>query len=186
MVKSLSAVLAQGVTPRVLGFDDAPFSVRPRIALSPVPFVGVLTSASRFEDMLYATGIEQDGLNATSVLRDAILGSKFHAQIHAVLLDGLTAGGFNVVDLPALAEAVKRPVVAVMRRVPDVAAVERAAGGLADGEERVRRIRAAGDIHEVGRWVFQMRAPRGVEVNAGTVGCLLDMCAPDEGQKVPE
>lgn len=186
MVKSLSAVLEQNVTPRVLGFDDAPFSVRPRVPLSSVPFVGVLTSGAHFEDMLYGTGIEQDGLNATDVLRDAILGSKFHAQIHAVVLDGVTAGGLNVVGLPVLADAVQRPVVAVMRRPPDLPAVEAAAAALPEGTERVRRIRAAGRVHEIGRWVFQVCAPAGVGIEAEAVARILDKGTPNEAQKVPE
>ena len=40
-----------------------------------------------------------------------------------MLLDGIAFGGFNVVDLPALAESLGVPCASVMRRVPDLAAM---------------------------------------------------------------
>ena len=40
-----------------------------------------------------------------------------------MLLDGISFGGFNVVDLPTLAARLGRPCVAVMRRLPDLAAI---------------------------------------------------------------
>ena len=93
MVKSIPALLRLGLSPRVLGFDDAPFSTRPRVPNANVNFVGIMTSADRFEGMLYCDGLSQDGLNGGSAIAQAVTGSKFHDQIHAVFIDGITMGG---------------------------------------------------------------------------------------------
>jgi endonuclease V-like protein UPF0215 family len=57
-----------------------------------------------------------------------IRGSRFRAHGHAVLLQGVIAGGFNAVDLPALHAAVERPVLVVARYQPDLPRICRAAG----------------------------------------------------------
>ena len=41
------------------------------------------------------------------------------------LLDGIAFGGFNVLDLPRLARTLRRPCVSVMRKLPDLPAMER-------------------------------------------------------------
>jgi uncharacterized protein len=100
-----------------------------------------------------------------------ICGSKFWPQLHAVLLDGIAVGGWNVVDLEALAARVERPCVAVMRRRPDMEAVERSLLGLERGEHRLEVLRRAGEIYEVGGFVFQVRgaAPEDIAVLLGRV-----------------
>jgi endonuclease V-like protein UPF0215 family len=52
--------------------------------------------------------------------------SQFASSIGAVLLQGIAVGGFNVVDVHALAAALRVPVLVVMRRAPDLASVRRA------------------------------------------------------------
>src|SRR5205823_6065756 len=78
------------------------------------------------EGMVYGT-VRRDGWRATSALEALLLEGKFLPQIHLVLLDGIALGGFNVVDLPRLAHALQRPCIAVMRKLPDLPAMERAA-----------------------------------------------------------
>ena len=47
-----------------------------------------------------------------------VRGSQFDGHVRAVLLNGIAFGGFNVVDIHALAEALARPVLVVARRAP--------------------------------------------------------------------
>ena len=99
---------------RAVGFDDAPF-VRRRKAR--VPVTGVVCAGTRFEGMVWGH-LRQDGWDATDAIAGLLVGGKFLPQVHLVLLDGLSFGGFNLVDLPLLAARLGCPCVAVMRRPP--------------------------------------------------------------------
>ena len=50
-------------------------------------------------------------------------GSQFDGHVRAVLLNGIAFGGFNVVDIHALAAALARPVLVVARRAPRLALI---------------------------------------------------------------
>jgi endonuclease V-like protein UPF0215 family len=137
---------------RAVGFDDAPFR---RGARGAVGLAGVVCAGTRFEGLLWGH-VRQDGWNATDALLDLLGGSKFLAQLHLVLLDGIAFGGFNVVDLPRLAAGIGRPCLAVMRRPPDLAGVEAAVRRLPRAEARLALLRRAGPVHRLGGFVFQV------------------------------
>lgn len=141
-----------GRTLRAIGFDDAPFA---RGRRGDVGVAGVVCAGTRFEGLVWGR-LRQDGWNATDALAGLLLGGKFLPQLHLVLLDGLTFGGLNVVDLPALAARLGRPCVAVMRRPPDLAAMSRAVARLPGASRRLARLRAAGPIHAAGPFTFQV------------------------------
>lgn len=188
MVKSIPMLLRQNIVPRVLGFDDAPFGSRPRETLAEVNYVGIVTSAARFEGMLYGGELHHDGLNATDCIAESILHSKFHEQIHSIFIDGVTMGGLNVIDISSLAERTQRTVVAVMRRQPDVFAMLAACSRLPNYAERVHKIRAAGPVFQERRWIFQYKCPPSTNdaPNPEQIATLLDRCTPNESQKIPE
>jgi endonuclease V-like protein UPF0215 family len=135
-----------------VGFDDAPF-VRGR--RGDVPVAGVVCAGTRFEGLVWGR-LRQDGWNATDALSALLLGGKFLPQLHLVLLDGLSFGGLNLVDLPGLAARLARPCLAVMRRAPDLAAMERAIRRLPGASRRLALLRTAGPIHAVGPFTFQV------------------------------
>lgn len=141
-----------GRTLRAVGFDDGPF-VRGR--RGDVGVAGVVCAGTRFEGLVWGQ-VRQDGWNATDALVRLLVPGKFLPQLHLVLLDGLSFGGLNLVDLPALARRLARPCVAVMRRPPDLPAMERAVARLPRAARRLALLRAAGPIHEVGRFTFQV------------------------------
>ena len=142
-----------GRTLRAIGFDDAPFR---RGARALVGVAGVVCAGTRFEGLIWGR-IRQDGWNATEVLLRLLSGSKFLPQLHLVLLDGIALGGFNVVDLPRLAAGLRRPCLAVMRRPPDLGAVEAALRRLPRARTRLELLRRAGTIHRLGGFVFQVQ-----------------------------
>jgi endonuclease V-like protein UPF0215 family len=144
---------APGRTLRAVGFDDAPFARRRR---GDVFVAGVVCAGTRFEGLVWGR-VRQDGWNATDALASLLLGGKFLPQLHLVLLDGIALGGLNVVDLEALAARLGRPCVAVMRRLPDLAAMERAVRRLPGPERRLAVLRRAGPLHRHGPFVFQVR-----------------------------
>ena len=140
-----------GRTLRVIGFDDVPWRHR----RGAVGLVGAVCAGTRFEGMVFGS-VRRDGWRATDSIIGLLAGRKFLPQLHLILLDGIAFGGFNVVDLPRLAQELQRPCVAVMRKLPDLPAMERAARRLPSPEARLRVLRRAGPIHISGPFVYQV------------------------------
>lgn len=137
--------------PRILGVDDGPFGRR---AGSSVLVVGAVCRAGGLEGVL-STRVRRDGWNATDRITRMIVNSKFHPQLHAVMLDGVAVGGFNVIDIAALNESTGLPVITVMRKKPDLKAIEAACGRLPNPRRRMAMIRRAGTVHRAGPVCFQ-------------------------------
>lgn len=106
----------------VIGFDDGPF---PRDHRGDILLVGVVCSGTRV-DGIVSGRIRRDGANATRAMVDVIRRSQFGEHLQAVLLQGIAVGGFNVVDVHALSAALKLPVLVVVRKKPNLAAVRSA------------------------------------------------------------
>ncbi len=137
---------------RAIGFDDAPFV---RHTTKPVAVAGVVCSLTRFEGMLWGH-IQTDGWNSTEQLAKMVLRSKFHPQIHLVLLDGISMGGLNLIDLPNLSQQLQLPCVAVMRRIPKLEKMKAAISCLPQPEKRLQILAAAGKIHVYPPFYFQV------------------------------
>jgi hypothetical protein len=116
---------------------------------------GVICAGTRFEGMVWGH-VRQDGWDATDALASLLEGGKFLPQVHLVLLDGLSLGGFNLVDLPALAARLGRPCVAVLRRPPDLPAVVRALRRLPRPRRRLELLARAGPVHARPPFHFQV------------------------------
>jgi hypothetical protein len=149
---NLESLLRLNRVIRVIGFDDAPFL---RNAGGSVSIAGIVCAGTRFEGMVWGQ-VEQDGWDATDAILTLLLGRKFLPQLHIVLLDGIAFGGFNVIDLPKLSERLKLPCVAVMRRMPNLSAVEQAIYRLPQPEQRLQILRRAGTIHAYPPFFFQV------------------------------
>ena len=99
---------------RVVGFDDAPHTR----ADGRVPVVGVhMRGGLRVEGIL-ATDVERDGDDATARVARCVLDAGLRG-VRALLLDGASFGGFNVVDLDGLWEETGVPCLAFTKGVPD-------------------------------------------------------------------
>lgn len=72
---------------------------------------------------------------------DLVKGSQFRRHVRAVLLQGIAVGGFNVVDIHALSDALGLPILVVMRRQPDLESIRRALFGGEPG--RAQRVAGA-------------------------------------------
>lgn len=139
-------------TVRAIGVDDAHYA--DKTAGLPVNLAGVVCGGTRFEGMLWGS-LTKDGIDSTDKIAELIKGSKFAAQLHVVLLDGITFGGCNVVDLPELHQQLGLPIVAVMRRMPNMEKFKHVTSLFPDADERWRRTQAAGEIHEIDDRTFQ-------------------------------
>ncbi len=127
----------------VIGFDDAPFDREHR---GDVLVVGAVYAGLRLDGVLSAR-VRRDGVNATAVLIRVLRASRFLAQAHLVLLQGIAFAGFNVVDLEALHQAVQLPVMAVVRRRPNLSRIKSALlEHVAGGSRKWRLIEKAGPM----------------------------------------
>ncbi len=106
----------------VIGFDDAPFE---RAHRGDVLIVGAVFAGTRLEGVLSGK-VRRDGVNATRVLIDLVRQSRFGAHVQAILLQGIAFAGFNVVDVHAVHDALKIPVLVVARRAPNLAVIRAA------------------------------------------------------------
>jgi endonuclease V-like protein UPF0215 family len=137
-----------------MGFDDSPFE---RAHRGDVVVVGTLFAGPRLDGIV--TGrIRRDGVNSTQVLASLSRGSRFGAHLHAILLQGIALGGFNVVDIAALHAATRLPVLVVARYRPNLDAIRKALlERVPGGKRKWRLIEAAGPMEPLGR-VFVQRA----------------------------
>lgn len=148
----LESLLKLNRTIRVIGFDDAPFL---KGIDQHVPIAGVVCAGTRFEGMVWGK-VHRDGFDATQVICKLLIGRKFLPQLHILLLDGIGFGGFNVVNLPELASRLQLPCVTVMRRQPDLAAVEAAMSRLPHFQQRQQLLQQAGLIYDYSPFFFQV------------------------------
>lgn len=152
MVMDLTALIRQKKQIRAIGFDDAPFK---RHQQSKVNIAGVICTNTRFEGMVWGA-VEADGNDATETICQLLLGKKFLPQLHLILLDGIGFGGFNLVDLPQLAERLKLPCVAMMRKLPNIEKMQRAMSSLPNYQERLIVLQQAGKIYAAAPFFFQV------------------------------
>jgi len=131
---------------RVLGVDDGKFTPHTQ---GNVIVVGVVFRGGCWLDGVMHTEIAIDGFDATEQIASMINGSSHCKQLRLVMLNGITFGGFNVVDIKKLNLATKLPVIALTREKPDLDSIREALKNLPESEERWKMVLAAGEIFEV-------------------------------------
>lgn len=114
---------------RVIGFDDSPHTR----ADGRVPVVGVhMRGATRVEGVLL-TDVERDGGDSTNRIARCVADSGLRG-LQAILLDGASFAGFNVVDLDGLHAETGIPCLAFTKGRPDLAAMRAALRNVPDPE----------------------------------------------------
>ncbi len=131
---------------RVLGVDDGQFVPHSK---AKVPVVGVVFRGGYWIDGVMSTHITVDGFDATDNIGEMIKNSRHFKQLRVVMLNGITFGGFNVVDIKALNVETNLPVIAVTSRKPALSKVHSALKNLPNSEERWNAVLRAGKIFPV-------------------------------------
>lgn len=106
---------------RYLGIDDGPFLRTDETTR----LVGVVTRGPSYVEGVLSDTVTVDGADATTAAI-GFLQSRFRPLVRAVFLNGIFAGGFNVLDPERLHEELGRPVLALVRTAPRPALVRRA------------------------------------------------------------
>ena len=133
----------------VIGFDDAPFE---RASKGPVALVGTVCSGTRL-DIVVRGHIQRDGDDATDEMA-RLVSEKSLVHVRAVMLQGITAAGFNVVDIHRLSQTLSMPVMVVMRRRPKMELFFKAMTAVAGAAEKRVLIERAGPPEPLGDvWV---------------------------------
>jgi len=131
---------------RVLGVDDGIFT--PHVE-SCVPVVGVVFRGGYWLDGVMHTEILVDGFEATEKISTMIKASPHYKQLRIIMLNGITFGGFNVVDIQTLNQLTGLPVIAVTREKPDLPRIRKALKHLPGDEVRWKAILNAGEVFEI-------------------------------------
>jgi uncharacterized protein len=131
---------------RILGVDDGVFIPHSK---GFVPVIGVVFRGGYWLDGLLSTKIEIDGFDATEKIASMIANSSHKRQLRVIMLDGVTFGGFNVVDIRELNERTKLPVIAVTRDRPNLKDIRVALKNLPEPQKRWKAFLDAGQILEL-------------------------------------
>jgi hypothetical protein len=131
---------------RILGIDDGPFTPHGQ---DKVLIIGTLFRAGFWLDGVLSTQITNDGDDATSKLVVMINQSRHREQIGVIMLDGITFGGFNVVDIQEIFRKTGIPVIVIMRKKPDLLKIKNALGNFPNCEQRWKLIKKAGKIQKI-------------------------------------
>ncbi len=127
---------------RIIAWDDCAFTFRQKKVLC----MGAIYRGGSFPDGLLSVRIEKDGTDATEKFSSSILGSRHYGQLSFIMLDGISFGGFNLVDIKQLNKATKLPVIVVQRKKPDVKKFREALKIFADYKKRLNIVKNAGKL----------------------------------------
>lgn len=131
---------------RILGWDDSPFE---KGAGGNVPVIGVITRGGSFIDGILKTEVKMDGLNATEKLIEKTNETKHKDQLRVIMLDGITYGGFNPVNIRKLNKKTGLSVLVVIRKKTDFKAFKEALNNLPNKEKRWEAVKEAGKMKEL-------------------------------------
>ena len=110
---------------RLLGIDDGPFSFHESYTV----VIGVVMRGGGYIDGVLRRNVQIDGVDATDICIEMILDTRHRKQLKAVLIDGVSLAGFNVIDIERLFHETELPVITITRDEPDVVSIEEALRG---------------------------------------------------------
>jgi len=137
---------------RILGIDDSPFDKKRK---SEVLVIGTIFRGGYFIDGVISTKVRMDGRNATQKLIKMINNTKHKAQLQVIMLNGISLGGFNIIDIKELNKATKLPVVVVIRKYPDFKKIHKALIKIGFSD-KIKLLNKAGQIYSLEKIFVQL------------------------------
>jgi endonuclease V-like protein UPF0215 family len=128
---------------RIIGFDDGSFESK---LDSSVPVVGIIYRGGKFLDGMLKTDVTVDGLDSTEKMIKMINSSRHKQQLKIIMIDGLTFGGFNLIDIKKLYKETGLPVIVINRKHPDIKKVIKALRMFKDYNTRLKILKNAGKV----------------------------------------
>jgi hypothetical protein len=145
---------------RILGIDDGPFKSRSK---GKVLVIGVVYRGGHYPDGFLRTYVEIDGLDATQKIVKLINSSRHKQQLKVIMFDGITLGGFNIIDIKRVHKETNLPAVIINRKLPNLKDVKNALRNFDDFKVRWKMIKNAGKIKN-----FKLRS--GADVYYQSIG----------------
>jgi len=102
---------------RIIGIDDGHFDKdKDKKAL----IVGVIMRGGKQIDGVLSNYIEVDGDDSTDKIIEMIRKTTHINQLRIIMTNGISFAGFNIIDMNKIFEELKLPVIAVIRKKPDM------------------------------------------------------------------
>ncbi len=130
---------------RALGIDDLPFKLRSEKS----GIVGTVMRAQAYIEGIIVKSITVDGDDVTSKLIELLENSKFLDQIRVIFTNGITFGGFNVLDLEKVYKKYSIPIITISRKMPDFQKIEAALKKHFSGWEMKLDLMKKLEIHKI-------------------------------------
>jgi len=138
---------------KVIGIDDGYFL---KHKTKRVMIIGAVMRGNTELEGVVSSHVTKDGTDATSSIVKMINDSRHKNQLRFIMVNGLTFGGFNVLDIRKVNEKTRLPVISVIRKRPDFRRIENALANFSDGKKRLAVLKKAGDIYSHKRIYFQI------------------------------
>lgn len=136
---------------RVIGIDDGPFK---KFSKGKVLVIGTIFRGGISLDGVLSAKVAIDGNDSTKNLARMINKCKFKPQLQAILLNGISVAGFNVIDIKALGKKTKLPVIVVIRRYPDFKTIKSTLEKIGQ-KNKYKLMEIAGRVHKHKKVCFQ-------------------------------
>ena len=128
---------------RIIGWDDTLHTHKTKS----VKLIGVIFRGASFMDGMLSIKVEKDGTDATAKLANTIKNSRHFDQLKVIMLDGITFGGFNIIDIKELNMQTGLSVIAIQRKRPNVAEFKSAIKKVfKDWKTRLAMVQSAGEL----------------------------------------
>lgn len=129
---------------RIVGFDDGPFSKKDKKII----VIGTIFRGGKFLDGLLKTEVTIDGLDSTEKIANIVNSSRHKNQLKVAMFDGITFGGFNLLDIKKFYSETNLPGIVINRQHPNLLDVKKALKNFKDFEKRWKIVENAGKIKE--------------------------------------
>lgn len=106
---------------RILGIDDSPFLRHDETCF----LVGVIMRLDFYIEGFVMKQIHVDGNDAQDIIVE-MAESRSGQGCNAIMTNGITFGGFNIIDPQALYERLKKPIITITNRSPDMETIKAA------------------------------------------------------------
>lgn len=131
---------------RILGIDDSPF---PAHTNQLVMVIGTVFRAGEWLDGVLRTFIHGDGSDATTKIIDMVNSTRHKDQLGVIMLEGVTFGGFNVINIQEIFIKTGVPVIVIMRKFPNFEKIKNVLKRFDDCDKRWQDILDAGKVYEI-------------------------------------
>lgn len=130
---------------RILGIDDSPFTFSDKF----VNIIGVIMRGGEYLEGVLCKQLKVDGIEATSACIDMVNSTKYNTQLKIIMIDGVSLGGFNIINIKELYESTNIPVVTITRDKPNLLKIKTALEKNFKDWEKRWNIISDGKLHKI-------------------------------------